>query len=45
LCNAINGEKMSTEEYWGKHLKAEVSEMEIIYTTNRCMSVEIYKGI
>ena len=33
---------MSTEEYWEKHLKAEVSEMEI-YTTNRCMSIEIYR--
>jgi hypothetical protein len=35
---------MSTEEYWEKHLKAEVSEIEI-HTTIRCMSVEIYKGI
>jgi len=35
---------MSTEEYWEKHLKAEVSEMEI-YTTNRGMSVETYKRI
>jgi len=44
LCIAINGERMSAKKYWEKHLKAEVSEMEI-YTTNRCMSVEIYKGI
>jgi hypothetical protein len=35
---------MSTKEHWEKHLKAKVSEMEI-NTTNRCMSVEIYKGI
>jgi hypothetical protein len=35
---------MPNEEYWEKHLKVEVSEMEI-YTTNKCICCEIYKGI